>query len=335
MARLSFDIGFGKFVACSCLATCLLMARSGYGVQLEFQLQGSNSLLAAPFVNAVQIPMTGQDPGNTSLTTTYSGTITVDVDDPANPTSITFISAEATAANSGNWLPEIGGGSEGDPGVDGDATPGVAMPANYGFVLDLGGPSVAVLYGAVRDLVLSVNSAAAIPITGGQFSPLDVGITLPQGTYEGNLSSAGLGVGDDVNVEDISDLTGTNTATGNGGYSVAGNVATLTLPLKFLLAEGADPETEFSGTWTATYSLAPPVDGDFNDDGFVDGADFLLWQRGGSPNPLGAGDLEIWKAAYGGAPIAAVPEPGTLLLMGAAMFSSILGIRGTRRSRAS
>ena len=332
MTRLPLGVAFGKPVSCICLAACLLMARNGYGVEVVFQLQGSNSLVAAPFVNVVALPMTGQDAGNTSLTTTYSGTITVDVDDPANPTSITFISAEATAANSGSWLPEVGGGSEGDPGVDGDATPGVAAPANYGFFLDLGGPSVAVLYGSVRDLILSVNSAAAIPITAGQFSPLDVGITVPQGTYEGNLSSGAFG--DGVNVEDISDLTGTNTTSGNGGYSVAGNVATLTLPLKFILAEGADPETEFTGTWTATYALAPPADGDFNDDGVVDGADFLVWQRGGSPNPLSAGDLETWKGAFGGPAIAAVPEPTAALLLGAAMFSSMLGLRGARRSHA-
>ena len=320
MARLSFDIGFGKLVACSGLAACLLVARSGYGVELEFQLQGANSLLAAPFVNAVAMPMTGQDPGNTSLTTTYSGTITVEVDDPANPTSIRFLSAEATAANSGNWLPEIGGGSVGDPGVEGDANPGTAMPANYGFVLNV--PELAsVLYGAVRDLVVSVNSTA-IPVAGGQFSATDVGITLPQATYESNLSS--LALGDDVNSDDISDLTGVNAPSGSGSYSVAGNVATLTLPLQFILAEGEDPETEFTGTWTATYSLAPPVDGDFNDDGFVDGADFLVWQRGESPNPLSAGDLDIWKAAYGGAPIAAVPEPAKLGLATLGLASLML-----------
>ena len=105
------------------------------------------------------------------------------------------------------------------------------MPANYGFVLNA--PELAsVLYGVVRDLVVSVNSTA-IPIAGGQFSATDVGITLPQATYESNLNS--LAFGDAVNVEDISDLTGTNAPSGNGGYSVAGNVATLTLPLKFVL----------------------------------------------------------------------------------------------------
>ncbi len=332
MTRLPFSVAVEKLCACSWFVAglCMLVAQSGYAVQLEFQLQGPNSLVAAPFVNAVQMPMTGQDPGNTSLTTTYSGTITVDVDDPANPTSITFISAEGTAANSGEWLPEVGGGSEGDPLVDGDASPGTPMAANYGFFLDV--PDLAsVLYGAVRDLVVSVNSTS-IPIAGGQFSATDIGITLPQATYESNLNS--LALGDSVNSDDISDLTGVNAPSGSGSYVVAGNVATLTLPLDFLLAEGADPETRFSGTWTATYSLATPVDGDFNDDGIVDGADFLVWQRGESPDPLSASDLETWKTAFGGPAIAAVPEPTAALLMVAAMFGSMLGLRGARRSRA-
>jgi hypothetical protein len=57
-------------------------------------------------------------------------------------------------------------------------------------------------------------------------------------------------------------------------------------------------------------------DGDYNDDGFVDGADFLVWQRGESPNSLDPGDLEAWKTNYGTSPAAvavgAVPEPTTL-----------------------
>ena len=41
------------------------------------------------------------------------------------------------------------------------------------------------------------------------------------------------------------------------------------------------------------------VAGDFDFDGDVDGADLLLWQRGGSPNPLGASDLAAWEANFG------------------------------------
>ena len=58
--------------------------------------------------------------------------------------------------------------------------------------------------------------------------------------------------------------------------------------------------------------------GDFDGDGDVDGRDFLLWQRGGSPNPRSSGDLADWQANYGGsgltAATTAVPEPSGLIL---------------------
>lgn len=71
--------------------------------------------------------------------------------------------------------------------------------------------------------------------------------------------------------------------------------------------------------------------GDYTGDGKVDGADFLKWQRGESPNPTSAGDLATWQANYGAggalAAATAVPEPGSigLGLLGAALAS--LGLR--------
>lgn len=59
--------------------------------------------------------------------------------------------------------------------------------------------------------------------------------------------------------------------------------------------------------------------GDFDDDLDVDGADFLVWQRGGSPDPMSASDLAAWQQNYGikiSMPLATVtvPEPGGLCL---------------------
>jgi len=69
--------------------------------------------------------------------------------------------------------------------------------------------------------------------------------------------------------------------------------------------------------------LTIPTDGDFDFDQKVDGFDFLMWQRGESPNPLSTTDLAAWEANYGAvAPLAAtstaVPEPATgiMLLIG-------------------
>lgn len=54
------------------------------------------------------------------------------------------------------------------------------------------------------------------------------------------------------------------------------------------------------------------VAGDFDNDGDVDGRDFLVWQR----NPA-VGSLADWKNNYGSGPLGAiaVPEPGSLALM--------------------
>jgi hypothetical protein len=52
--------------------------------------------------------------------------------------------------------------------------------------------------------------------------------------------------------------------------------------------------------------------GDFDGDGDVDGRDFLVWQRGGSPSPLSEGDLTAWMNNFGesaSGAAGAVPEP--------------------------
>lgn len=79
------------------------------------------------------------------------------------------------------------------------------------------------------------------------------------------------------------------------------------------------------------------VTGDFDLNGSVDGADFLLWQRtfgsttqlaadGNGSGKIDAGDLDLWRSGFGSTvpvpPILAVPEPSGLLLtaFGAAML---------------
>ena len=85
-------------------------------------------------------------------------------------------------------------------------------------------------------------------------------------------------------------------------------------------------------------------DADFNNDGTVDGADFLVWQKGfgtgtnnGTGDANGSGgvdgnDLAIWKTQFGGAPpaigaVGAVPEPATALLAGIAGLALAAGRR--------
>jgi hypothetical protein len=81
-------------------------------------------------------------------------------------------------------------------------------------------------------------------------------------------------------------------------------------------------------------------DADFDGDEDVDGEDFLIWQRGlglteqtdkstgdaNSDMTVNAGDLAIWQAQFGAAPVAAaassIPEPATALLTAIAALAA-------------
>ncbi|MDC0935471.1 autotransporter-associated beta strand repeat-containing protein [Pirellulales bacterium] len=85
--------------------------------------------------------------------------------------------------------------------------------------------------------------------------------------------------------------------------------------------------SDFSGT-------ADTLPGDFNNDDFVNGFDFLVWQRGGSPNGATPLDLGAWEGNYGSsvpaaAASGAVPEPSTLLLL----LIGTLAVKGRRTNR--
>jgi hypothetical protein len=90
--------------------------------------------------------------------------------------------------------------------------------------------------------------------------------------------------------------------------------------LLFGLVENIDPD------FFADRLFAPLMPGDFDFDGDVDGRDFLVWQRGDSPDPLSVSDLADWQANYGTSAgtlaSVTVPEPtGAVILLVAASVS--------------
>jgi hypothetical protein len=105
---------------------------------------------------------------------------------------------------------------------------------------------------------------------------------------------------------------------------ISGSFANVLSGQRLALSDG-------SGSFHVTYGFGAPdptqvvlsafqhnTNGDFDHDGDVDGRDFLVWQRGGSPNPLSPADLAAWKANFGAGGAAsaasAVPEPSGALL---------------------
>lgn len=87
-------------------------------------------------------------------------------------------------------------------------------------------------------------------------------------------------------------------------------------------------------TQVISYTLAPAPEGqpgDFDGDDDVDGRDFLIWQRGGSPTALSADDLADWQDNFGTGPLlaaVAVPEVSSIFL--ATIGLTALGLRRRR-----
>jgi len=84
------------------------------------------------------------------------------------------------------------------------------------------------------------------------------------------------------------------------------------------------------GSEVALWVTAAIQPGDFDEDGDVDGADFLKWQRGESFSPLSPAGLDAWKTNFGTAvnslatSSTTVPEPSTLLFLGFAVGLALL-----------
>jgi hypothetical protein len=102
--------------------------------------------------------------------------------------------------------------------------------------------------------------------------------------------------------------------------------------VNFTATEPTTRLTFFNGSASNNYlsgldnvSVVPisGIPGDFDFDGDVDGRDFLIWQRGGSPTSQSAIDLADWQGNYGVGTLTAantaVPEPSTMLMAAFAM----------------
>jgi T5SS/PEP-CTERM-associated repeat protein len=164
-----------------------------------------------------------------------------------------------------------------------------------------------------------------------------------------NFELRGLGNFDNLSVTGAATLGGDLVASLGGGFSPSLGAEFVVLSASSV--SGMFATEDFSGApvasglaWDVLYSptsvtlkvvnAGPP--GDFDVDGDVDGADFLKWQRGGSPSPLSSSDLANWKANFGATatPTASVPEPtaGLMSVVAAVLIIAYPNV-GSRQRR--
>jgi hypothetical protein len=152
-------------------------------------------------------------------------------------------------------------------------------------------------------------------------------------------------IGGSVTVDSVVDDPETDTwATAGNGLAMTGGTLTVTGNLEsffddlhgsgFLVATNGDYDAVFDGTVTTITgsgeSFCFVIPGDFNEDGGVDGLDFLVWQQQFGET-LDADDLADWEANYGmgagclasvTAAASMIPEPSTFVLLLLALGST-------------
>jgi hypothetical protein len=160
-------------------------------------------------------------------------------------------------------------------------------------------------------------------------------ITLAEGTYDFEAFQLEEGGGA---VLEVWVAAGDRTATGFGSGAF--------FPLTIDTMADAVLQANQGLALVAGPGTAPPaaagVIGDFNGNGTVDAADYVLWRNGGDlendPTPgVQPGDYDVWRAnfgrtagAAGAAASAAVPEAATLLSAAVAILFGFVTTRGRR-----
>ncbi|MEQ1829851.1 MAG: PEP-CTERM sorting domain-containing protein [Pirellula sp.] len=180
--------------------------------------------------------------GAGSLTTTYTGSLVVDVNNVLSPTSIIFSNANINANTNGSWSPNDQGNGQ---------TP--SSPADYGIRV---GEIQA--NGKLRNIVFNVAAASAT-VNAGNYSVANQSWSYLTGNID---------VFSDALMDGTSStLTGSasNTNAAQGTYGVAGSTVTLTVPVTVSIAytlPGTPTVTGFNtytGTLTGIAAVPEPT----------------------------------------------------------------------------
>lgn len=282
-----------------------------------------------------------QTQGTGSLTTSYTGTINT----TRLTNSVQFVAGSAVDANtSGSWKPAADGLSD------------TAAPADYGGKIS--GVVLVVVPVTVnfagRDFIFGLTSPAALTVSSNQF-----GLTTTDATFtSGDIayrSSLGTPAGHESVIGEGGTLTGSGTL---GTLSQGGLVyETLLVPTNTTIDIAADATTTIhltlAGQLFGKY-LIPASNGDYNKNGVVDGADYVVWRNTSGQTGVGLAadgngdgqvtnaDFTLWRSKFSqsagvgaGEPSQSgvVPEPGSIaILLSSIAIGCVRFRRGGRSS---
>jgi|GEM_PF-4138647 len=179
------------------------------------------------------------------------------------------------------------------------------------------------------------NDSNGLSFTNGDTINMEVKYTAPERDNMGTITAAGI-------MEYIVDV-------GDGPVS-SGEIAIENLEqslfdnttISLYLQGGANDTSDFMTATFANLDFGSTDNADFDDDGDVDGRDFLAWQQGngimtgamlvdGDANgdkAVNGDDLNIWQGQFGPtaslSAIQSVPEPATIALAGMGIFALMM-----------
>lgn len=254
-----------------------------FSVSLTILVLTSCLAKAAPFVlDSAQssVTLSGsvagsplREQGDGSLTTTFAGSLEIDLTE----STVQILSGTLEAQNNGSWSPDI----EGEPG---------SAPANFGG--EATGPFGILIEGAVRDLVLSLESPA-IAITAGSFPAEELLFGIAPDSISALDYSAGLFGNDRAFLFGVS----TNNAATTGTITTSGDIQTLTINVDttfyLTLTSQDDTVLRLVGEIVATAQPAPePTFSNIE----IDGQTIRLTVQNGSSTAQiqSSTDLENW-----------------------------------------
>lgn len=206
------DTPFSSSLISVVFAGCVFLITSVQAEVRPFVIDSGASSLS---LSGTALNIGVQEQGEGSLTTTYSGSIIVDVSEDA----VTFVGGSTiTANNSGDWQPLADGAS-------GNA------PANYGAYANAG--FLGSGYAALRNLLFDLKSES-IPTLAGSFAADSLEFSFPPSAVSTADYSYTSVLGNGAGTEYLAGRS-TNDVAAVGNISVVGEELVLTIPVNYSL----------------------------------------------------------------------------------------------------